>query len=464
MNFKLEEIKERITRDINLNTNNLVVSKEKRSIIERMKILFERRPSVILFFIVFFIAIISTIDRQIDCVDGDRIILIEGTVLSEVKKDRYTQYRVGNCLVNDYSKKANIETGDIVKIKGKSKSLSDMKFDDFYYGRYLKSTGVDIYCTMDMYEKVGISKPYQFIMKIREYIKDTNAYLYKDKSDFINSMLLGEKELMSKEDKRMFSRTGVSHIIAVSGLHVGILCTLVGFLGRRVNITFNMIVVNLALFIYFYVAGGTPSIARAVLSSVFSDICFVSDRRRDGISTLAIIASTMIIFNPFVIYNTGFQLSFLATFSIVYFYPIINRKIKISAASITIAANIMTLPIIVYSFEGISILSVLSNILAVPFVAFVVYIDVASLFIFRFLPFIASIVAGLNSVIITVIYFILEKIDEIWFSYMRFTQLDFSFLVIYYIIISLGIIYYEIKVVEEQRNGLQGYYRRNETK
>ncbi len=62
-----------------------------------------------------------------------------------------------------------------------------------------------------------------------------------------------------------------------------------------------------------------------------------------------------------------------------------------------------------------------------------------------------------------IIYFILEKVDEIWFSYIQFTQLDFSFLVIYYIIIILGIIYYEIKVVEEQRNGLQGYYRRNET-
>lgn len=123
----------------------------------------------------------------------------------------------------------------------------------------------------------------------------------------------------------------------------------------------------------------------------------------------------------------------------------------------------MTLPIIVYSFDGISILSVISNVLAVPFVAFVVYIDVASIFLFEIFPFIASIVAGLNSVIITIIYFILEKVDEIWFSYIQFTQLDFSFLVIYYIIIILGIIYYEIKVVEEQRNGLQGYYRRNET-
>lgn len=85
---------------------------------------------------------------------------------------------------------------------------------------------------------------------------------------------------------------------------------MVGFIGRRINIAFNMVIVNIVLFIYFYIAGGSPSIGRAVISSVFADICFVLDRKRDGISTLAIIASVMIFLNPFVIYNTGFQLSF----------------------------------------------------------------------------------------------------------------------------------------------------------
>lgn len=435
----------------------------RRNLLDKIRAFFIRRPTVILFFFILLISIFSTRGEIVDTFESNQIVNIKGTVISESKKDRYTQYRIGDCLVNDYSNNVNLDVGDIVEIKGKSKALSDMKFEDFNYGRYLKSTGVESYCSMINCKKVGISKPYKLIGIIREYIKDTNAYLYKDKSDFINSMILGEKNLMSDKDKRMFSRTGVSHIIAVSGLHVGILCTLVGFVGRRINIAFNMVIVNIVLFMYFYIAGGSPSIGRAIVSSIFSDICFIVDRKRDGISTLAIISSCMIFLNPFVIYNTGFQLSFLATFSIVYFYPIINKKIKFSAASVTIAANIMTLPIIVYSFDGISILSVVSNILAVPFVAFVVYIDVASIFLFKFLPFIASIVAGLNSVIISIIYFILEKVDEIWFSYIQFTQLDFSFLVIYYIIISLGIIYYEIKVVEEQRNGLQGYYRRNET-
>ncbi|WP_300278381.1 ComEC/Rec2 family competence protein [Peptacetobacter sp.] len=398
-----------------------------------------------------------------DCFKEENI-NITGVVMYKKEKDRYNQYRVGKSIVNDYSKNSNIKTGDIIKVVGKNKPLSNMKFEDFYYGRYLKSTGIENYCNMYKYKKIGINKKYELIGNIRRYIRETNRYLYKDKSDFLNSMLIGEKELIKDEDKRMFSRTGISHIIAISGLHVSILCAFIGFLGRRINITFNMIILNLVLYLYIYIAGGSPSIIRAVLSSVFSNIAFFIDRRKDGVTTLMIIASAMIIYNPFILYNISFQLSFLATFSIVYFYPIINKKIKLSIVSITIAANIMTMPIIIYNFKGISLLSLISNIMVVPFISLVIYLDIISLVIFNLFPFISVLISLFNSSIISYIHFILEKIDEIWFSYIRFTQLDFSFLIIYYIIISLGIIYYEIKVVEEQRNELQGYYRGNERK
>lgn len=437
---------------------------KKRNIFKRIYIFFMRRPMIILFLIIFIMSILSTSRGIYDIFENDKLISIRGVVTYRTEKDRCTQYRVGKSIINDYSKKSNIETGDIIEVVGNNKKLSDMKFNDFYYGRYLKSINVDVYCDMKSYKKIGIDKKYKFIGNIRKYIRETNSYLYKEKSDFINSMLIGEKELMKKEDKRLFSRTGISQIIAISGLHVGILCTLIGFLGRRVNIMFNIVIVNIVLYIFIYVVGGSPSIIRAIISSVFSNVCFLIDRKKDGISVLSIISSCMMIYNPFFIYNIGFQLSFLATFSIIYFYPIINKKIKFSMASVTLAANIMTIPIIVYNFKGISVLSVLSNIMVVPFISLIVYLDIISLILFKIFPFISSIFAALNYIIISFIYFILEKIDEIWFSYISFAQLDFSFLIIYYIIISLGIIYYEIKVVEEQRNGLQGYYRRNETK
>ncbi len=436
---------------------------KKRNFIEKVNIFFLRRPTIFLFLIIATISILYTNKGIKDCFKEENI-NITGVVMYKKEKDRYNQYRVGKSIVNDYSKNSNIKTGDIIKVVGKNKPLSNMKFEDFYYGRYLKSTGIENYCNMYKYKKIGINKKYELIGNIRRYIRETNRYLYKDKSDFLNSMLIGEKELIKDEDKRMFSRTGISHIIAISGLHVSILCAFIGFLGRRINITFNMIILNLVLYLYIYIAGGSPSIIRAVLSSVFSNIAFFIDRRKDGVTTLMIIASAMIIYNPFILYNISFQLSFLATFSIVYFYPIINKKIKLSIVSITIAANIMTMPIIIYNFKGISLLSLISNIMVVPFISLVIYLDIISLVIFNLFPFISVLISLFNSSIISYIHFILEKIDEIWFSYIRFTQLDFSFLIIYYIIISLGIIYYEIKVVEEQRNELQGYYRGNERK
>ena len=171
----------------------------------------------------------------------------------------------------------------------------------------------------------------------------------------------------------------------------------------------------------------------------------------------------MIISNLYVIYNTGFQLSFLATLSILYFYPIIKEKVGISSIALTISANILTLPIIVYVFDGISLLSIVANVLAVPFVSVVVYIDILSLLIMKLNVFLAEIIAFINSIIIDLIYFILDFVDRIWFSYIEFDKLGFSFILIYYIIIFLGMKFYEMKVIREQKNGLQGYYYENKT-
>lgn len=138
-----------------------------RNLFERLRVFFIRRPSVILFLCIFVIAILSTKGELVDKVEANQIVSIKGTVISEAKKDRYTQYRIGECLVNDYSNKANLDVGDVVEVKGKSKLLGEMKFDDFNYGRYLKSTGIEVYCTMSDCKKVGISKPYKLIGKIR---------------------------------------------------------------------------------------------------------------------------------------------------------------------------------------------------------------------------------------------------------------------------------------------------------
>ena len=154
----------------------------------------------------------------------------------------------------------------------------------------------------------------------------------------------------------MFSRTGTSHVIAISGLHTGILCTMIAIIIRGINKFYKLIIITLIMILYCIIVGFSPSISRAIVFMVIMYLAVFMDRKRDGISTLSLDRSFLLVNNPYIIYNTSFQLSFLATLSIIYFYKIINKYIENSIISVSVAANILTMPVVYYTFKGIPVL------------------------------------------------------------------------------------------------------------
>ncbi|MBY1535680.1 ComEC/Rec2 family competence protein, partial [Clostridioides difficile] len=160
-----------------------------------------------------------------------------------------------------------------------------------------------------------------------------------------------------------------------------------------------------------------------------------------------------------VIYNVSFQLSFLATLSILIFYNKINSIIKLSMVSLTISSNILTLPIIYYTFKGIPLLSIIGNLIIVPFVGVIMYLSIASLIVFKVSVVIAKIISFFNSTFIESIFFLLEKISNLSFAYINIENPKFYIVVIYYIGVFFYIFYIEGKEIKEQENELQGYYK-----
>jgi competence protein ComEC len=204
--------------------------------------------------------------------------------------------------------------------------------------------------------------------------------------------------------------------------------------------------------------GTTPSIVRAIAFTMILYLAIFFDRKIDGISTLSLIGIFLVINNPYIIYNISFQLSFLATLSIIYFYGYINNVIKLSLISLTLASNILTLPIIYYNFKGIPIISVISNIVIVPFIGIIMYMSIISISIFKINIGIAKLIAYFNMIIINNIYFLLEKLSSLDFAYIEINNPNMIYVIIYYTAIFLYMIYKELKVMKEQKNELQGYY------
>lgn len=418
-----------------------------------------RRPLLILFTLLLVISFIYTHNKSLDNIKDKEKITIEGTVKDKIEKLKYDQYKIGNYLVNDYSKNLDIKTGKIVKINGSIKSLNSMNYEDFDYGRYIKSMGYKGVITSKDYKIIGENIFYINVGKVKNYIRDTFRYLYKDSSDFINSLILGQKDDLSKEEKDMFSRTGTSHVIAISGLHTGILCTMIAVIIRGINRFYKLIIITLFMILYCIIVGFSPSISRAIAFMIIMYLAIFIDRKRDGISTLSLIGTLLIINNPYIIYNTSFQLSFLATLSIIYFYKIISRYLKSSIISVSIAANILTMPVVYYTFKGIPILFILGNIIVIPVISIIMSLSIISIILFEISIFLSKILAYLNKSIIIMVYYLLEKLSAMELAYIEVNNPKLFYVTFYYILIFSYMIYRELRIMKEQENGLQGYYK-----
>lgn len=420
-----------------------------------------RRPLLIIYIILLSISFIYTKNKTIDdkfC--ENEMVIVRGVVKDKIEKEKYNQYKIGSFLVNDYSKNKNLRIGKVVKVSGKYKSLDNMKFEDFDYGRYIRSTGYEGLIYIDKYEIINNSNIYLFIGNIKEYVKDTFRYLYKEKSDFINSIILGKKEYLSEEEKDIFTRTGTSHIIAISGLHTGLLCGMIAFIMGGINRYYKLVILSMLMILYSLMVGSSPSIVRSIFFMIVLYLSVFLERKRDGISTLSLIGIFFIINNPYIIYNISFQLSFLATLSIIYFYGYINEIFKISLVSLTISANILTIPLVYYNFKGVPLLTIVSNMIIVPFMGVIIYLSVTSIIIFRINLWVAKLVACFNKYIIDIIYYLLSKISTFNFAYIEIDNPKLYYVIIYYIILFSYMIYNELKIMKEQENELQGYYKK----
>ena len=418
-----------------------------------------RRPFLIIFIILLIVSFIYTNINTLNTDYDDKDIEIVGVVKYKIEKEKYNEYIVENFIIRDYSKYRKIKVGSKIKLIGKFKDLSKMSYEDFDYGKYIKSMGYEGLIYLNRYSIQGNNLVYEYIYNIKNYISSTIRYLYKTNSDFINSLILGEKDNLSQDEKLMFNRTGTSHIIAISGLHTGILSGLIVFIMGNVNKIYKLIVLAIIMFIYAIMVGNSPSIIRSIMFTIVLYLSFFIDRKIDKISTLSFIGILFIINNPYIIYNISFQLSFLATLSITYFYGYINNKLNIKLISVTLSANILTIPIIYYNFKGISLLSILGNIMIVPFVGIIIYLAILSLILFKISIHISSILVYVNRFILDSIYFLLEKISNLEFAYIIVEEPKLYYVIIYYIVVFLYMIYKELKTIKEQSHKLQGYYK-----
>lgn len=224
--------------------------------------------------------------------------------------------------------------------------------------------------------------------KANETIANTFAtYLDSEPSALCRALCIADKTELSASVKKDFSRAGASHILAVSGMHVGIIFTAISTLlsliskGRSFQL-FSGIFSIFFLWFYAFICGLQPSIVRACTMFSVPIIGKLLKRDASSLNSLLFTAFCMLIYDHTYLFNLGFQLSFLAVAGILLFQEKIfnilplQNKILIwiwSLTSVSIAAQITTLPLTIYYFHSIPILSLITNLFVVPLATLLIY-------------------------------------------------------------------------------------------
>ncbi|WP_164905198.1 ComEC/Rec2 family competence protein [Aequorivita ciconiae] len=330
----------------------------------------------------------------------------------------------------------------------------------FDYSKYMKSQGV--YGQIRVSEKQVLkamssrSTIFGTAQNLRTGIveKLKESKLKTDERAIVQALILGEKKDIDKSLYDEYAAAGAVHILAVSGLHVGILYAILAVLFAPLkrwkygNILGSVSII-LLLWFFAILSGLSPSVTRAVTMFSFFAFAQILQRRTNGINTLFLSLLTILIINPLWLFQVGFQLSYLAVFFILWLHPILY-KIGYSTnwflrklwgiASVTICAQIGVLPLNLYYFHQFPGLFLLTNIVVLPFLTILMCggLLIVILAVINTLPdWLAETYNAMIEALNGFIYWIADK-DEFLFKDIHFSTL--KVLGTYLMVIALGML------------------------
>jgi competence protein ComEC len=268
-------------------------------------------------------------------------------------------------------------------------------FEDFNYQKFLEKDNVYAlarYPKMFILKSGGGNPLVRLALAIKSsFITTIETRVPDPERQLLLGILIGAKRGLPDDVVEQFNQTGLSHIVAVSGFNISIiivaLAGLAKYLGRRISFWVSIF----AIILYVIMTGASSSVMRAALMGVLLLLSFSVGRLYRIIPALAFAAVVMLIANPkILIWDVGFQLSFLATLGIVLFVPLGEKLLSRwqnpawlkSTLLATLSAIVATVPLIAYQFERISLVAPLANIAVLPVVPPIMLVGFLS-----FIPF-----------------------------------------------------------------------------
>ncbi len=334
---------------------------------------------------------------------------------------------------------------------------------EIFYQTYVKQedfriVGEDHHFTLDDFAEASV----QYTRHVfHSMIPDENL------SSIATALLVGYQEELDPETKTSFSRVGAMHILAVSGLHVGIIFLLLSkilFPLDRNKYTRVLKAFILIAFLWGYalIAGFSPSIVRASLMFTLLIPIISFQVQGNAYNNISSSAFLLLFWQPAYLFDVGFQLSYIAVFGIIYLYPymrkwfdskywLLNQIWQLTAVSL--AATFFTTPIVLYYFGQFPLSFLISNLIAVPLSTLIIYVGIAALIFFK-VPGLSMLLGKLLYGLLWVLDISIDWIETLPYSYLDHLLINRWQAVLIYLLLFSTVFYFQYRKVLYVRVGL----------
>lgn len=337
-----------------------------------------------------------------------------------------------------------LRSGDQLLIQSAFKKPDGMvNPNGFDYATYLSRQGISAttYISKDSWVKTGTDNSFS-IFRTAEYLQHKLLDVYRrfgikgDEFAVLAALTLGSKDALHPELRQNYTTSGGMHILAVSGLHVGVIYLVLNFLlqffdRKQKYKLLKSIVIVILLWLYALVTGLPPSVIRSTLMFSLVALGTGLERKPQIFNTISMAAFIMLIINPDFLYDVGFELSFGAVIAIVYYQPKIakwfvfkNKALRWAwdLTAVSLAAQVGTAALSIYYFHQFPNYFLITNFIAIPFATFIIYTAVA-LYICSPIPYLSTFIAFILNKMLLILNFSIGSIHHLPLSLTK-TSID----------------------------------------